>query len=192
VRAEGGGSPPERVYAGPVTLRRVRASDAGAIAAAVGSSLDYLQPWMPWATADAAERRNQLSRVAEADQWWESGVRYTYSVMTSDRGTLVGEIALHRRMGEASAEIGYWIAASQAGRGYATAAGAAITAVALRLPGVTRVEIHCDAANAPSVAIARKLGFRLDRIEERSSAAPGESGRLMIWVRGAEDMPGML
>ncbi|HXW47428.1 MAG TPA: GNAT family protein [Streptosporangiaceae bacterium] len=169
-----------------MTLRRVRASDAGAIAAAVGSSLDYLAPWLPWATAAAAERRNQLSRVAEADQWWESGVRYTYSVVTSDRGTLVGEIALHRRTGEASAEIGYWIAASQAGRGYATAAGAAITAMALALPGVARVEIHCDAANVPSAAIARKLGFRLDRIEERKSAAPGESGRLMIWVRAGD------
>ncbi len=189
MRAEASSSPPERVDAGPVTLRRVRASDAGAIAAAVGASLEYLRPWMPWATAAAAERRSQLSRVAEADQWWESGVRYTYSVVTSDGGTLVGEIALHRRMGEASAEIGYWIAASQAGRGYATAAGAAITAVALALPGVTRVEIHCDAANVPSAAIARKLGFHLDRIEERASAAPGESGRLMIWVRGAGDLP---
>jgi len=191
VRGQEGDGPPERVEAGPVTLRRVRASDAGAIAAAVGASLDYLRLWMPWATTAAAEQRGQLSRVAEADQWWESGVRYTYSVVTSDRGTIVGEIALHPRVGEASAEIGYWIAASQAGRGYATAAGAAITAVALSLPGVSRVEIHCDAANAPSAAIARKLGFRLDRIEERASAAPGESGRLMIWVRDGEVLPGV-
>jgi len=48
---------------------------------------------------------------------------------------------------------------------------------------VDRVEIHCDAANAPSAAIARKLGYRLDRIEERQPEAAGESGRLMIWVR---------
>jgi RimJ/RimL family protein N-acetyltransferase len=191
VRGQEGGGPPERVEAGPVSLRRVRASDAGAIAAAVGASLDYLQPWMPWATPAAAERRGQLSRVAEADQWWESGVRYTYSVVTSDRGTLVGEITLHPRLGEASAEIGYWIAASQAGRGYATAAGAAISEVGLALPGVSQVEIHCDAANVPSAAIARKLGFRLDRIEQRAPAAPGESGRLMIWVRDAGAAAGM-
>jgi len=59
-------------------VRRVRASDAGAIAAAVGASLDHLQPWMPWATSAAAERSNQLARVAEADQRWESGLTYTY------------------------------------------------------------------------------------------------------------------
>jgi RimJ/RimL family protein N-acetyltransferase len=191
VRGQEDGGPPERVEAGPVTLRRVRAADAGAIAAAVGASLDYLQPWMPWATPAAAERRGQLSRVAEADQWWESGVRYTYSVVTSDRGTLVGEITLQPRLGEASAEIGYWIAASQAGRGYATAAGAAITGVALALPGVSRVEIQCDAANVASAAIARKLGFRLDRVEQRAPAVPGETGRLMIWVRDGGDLADM-
>jgi RimJ/RimL family protein N-acetyltransferase len=175
--------PPERVEAGPVVVRRLRASDAGAIAAAVGASLDYLQPWMPWATPAAAERSNQLARVAEADQRWESGLSYTYSVLTAENGTLVGEVALHRRTGDSSVELGYWIAASQAGRGYGTSASAALTSVALGLAGVNRVEIHCDAANVGSAAVARRLGYRLDRIEERHPEASGESGRLMIWVR---------
>jgi RimJ/RimL family protein N-acetyltransferase len=131
-------APPERISAGPVTLRRVRATDAGAIAAAVSASMDHLRPWMPWANAAAGERRSQLTRVAEADQWWESGIGFTYSVVTAAGGTLVGEISLHRRAGDHMAEIGYWIAASQSGRGYATAAGTALTAVALALPGITR------------------------------------------------------
>jgi RimJ/RimL family protein N-acetyltransferase len=168
-------------------VRRLRASDAGAIAAAVGASLDYLQPWMPWATPAAADRSNQLARVAEADQRWESGLSYTYSVLTAENGTLVGEVALHRRTGDSSVELGYWIAASQAGRGYGTSASAALTSVALGLAGVNRVEIHCDAANVGSAAVARRLGYRLDRIEQRHPEASGESGRLMIWVR---DRPG--
>jgi RimJ/RimL family protein N-acetyltransferase len=175
--------PPERVEAGSVVVRRLRASDASAIAAAVGASLDFLKPWMPWATPAAAERSNQLARVAEADQRWESGLSYTYSVLTAETGTLVGEVALHRRTGDSTVELGYWIAAGQAGRGYGTSAGAALTSVALSLAGVNRVEIHCDAANAGSAAVARRLGYRLDRIEERHPEAPGESGRLMIWVQ---------
>ncbi|HSR82977.1 MAG TPA: GNAT family N-acetyltransferase [Streptosporangiaceae bacterium] len=176
-------APPERIEAGPVIIRRVRATDAGAIATAVGNSLEYLGPWMPWATPEAAEPPSQLARVAEADRNWEAGLGYVYSVVTADQGRLVGEIALHRRPADGSVEMGYWIAASQAGQGYGTSAGRALTTVALALPGVDRVEIHCDAANAPSVAIARKLGYRLDRIEERQPEASGESGRLMIWVR---------
>lgn len=177
-----GDVPPERVDAGPVVVRRLHASDAGAIAAAVGASLEYLQPWMPWATPSAADRGTQLARVAEADQRWESGISYTYSVLTAETGTLVGEAALHRRVGDGSVELGYWIAAGQSGRGYGTSASAALTSVALSLSGVNRVEIHCDAANAGSAAVARRLGYRLDRIEERRPEAPGESGRLMIWV----------
>lgn len=180
--AEPAVAPPERVDAGQVILRRVRASDASAIAAAVSASIDHLRPWMPWATWDAAERANQLARVAEADHNWESGLGYVYSVLTVDTGTLVGEIALHRRAGGGTAELGYWISAGHARRGYATLAAAAMTSVALALPGITRVEIQCDAANAPSAAVARKLGYRLDRIEDRHAEAPGESGRLMVWT----------
>jgi RimJ/RimL family protein N-acetyltransferase len=175
-------APPERVEAGPVVIRRVRVSDAGAIAAAVAASLDYLRPWMPWANPGAADRGSQLARVAEADHRWASGLSYTYSVLTAEHGTLVGEIALHRRSADRAIEIGYWIAASQSGRGYASAAAAAMTAAALQLPDVDRAEIHCDAANRASAAIAGKLGYRLDRIEELKPEAPGESGRLMIWI----------
>jgi RimJ/RimL family protein N-acetyltransferase len=186
--------PPERVDAGAVALRRIRSTDAGAVAAAVAGSLEHLRPWMPWATPESADRRSQLARVAEADEMWESGISYIYSVLTADHGTLVGEIGLHRRSGDGSIEIGYWIAGSQARRGFGTSAAAAITDVALALPGVSRVEIHCDEANTASAAIPRKLGYRLDRVEERKPEAPGESGRLMIWVRERSDpeLPGRL
>ena len=113
---------------------------------------------------------------------WEAGTSHVYSVLTADQGTLVGEIGLHRRIDDASAEIGYWIAASQSRRGFGTLAAGAMTSVALALPGVSRVEIHCDEANAASAAIPRKLGYRLDRVEKRMPEAPGESGRLMIWT----------
>jgi len=170
-----------------VILRRIRATDAGAVAAAVAASLDHLRPWMPWASPDAAERRSQMARVGEADEMWESGISHVYSVLTADHGTLIGEISLHRRVGDRSIEIGYWIAGGQARRGFGTSAAAAITPVALALPGVSRVEIHCDEANTASAAIPRKLGYRLDRVEVRQPEAPGESGRLMIWVQERPD-----
>src|SRR5260370_31395524 len=91
--------PPERVDAGAVILRRIRATDAGAVAAAVGASLDHLRPWMPWATPDSADRRSQLARVAEADEMWESGISYIYSVVTAEQGTMVGAHGLHRPCG---------------------------------------------------------------------------------------------
>src|SRR6266704_4348727 len=79
-------SPPERVAAGPLVLRRVHADDAGAIAVAVGASLDHLRPWMPWAIPEAADLRSQLVRVAEADEMWESGTGFIYVMIAGEGG----------------------------------------------------------------------------------------------------------
>ena len=81
-------------------------------------------------------------------------------------------------------EIGYWVRSDRTGRGLATSAASALTASALALDGVSRVEIHCDAANRRSAAIPEKLGYRLDRVETRPPTAPGETERHMIWVFG--------
>jgi RimJ/RimL family protein N-acetyltransferase len=189
--------PPEQVATGPLVLRRVHADDAGAIAVAVGASLEHLRPWMPWATPEAADLRSQLVRVAEADEMWESGTGFIYVMIARDTGPsgpdaagmikdpdgeFVGTIGLHRRLTDDAVEIGYWTVAARTRRGYATAAAQAMTQVALALPGARRVEIHCDAANTASAGVPRKLGYRLDRVEKHEREAPGEQGRRMIWV----------
>ena len=205
--------PPRRVAAGPVVLRRMQPDDAGNLAAVVGESLDHLRPWMPWATKEAADHRTQLARITEAAELWESGTDYIYGIFAAagpggpargpgggdnadpadaggEDGPLVGTIGLHRRAGEDIAEIGYWIAAAHARRGYGTAAARAVTSLAVALPGVRQVQIHCDEENVASAAIPRKIGYRLDRIEAHEPEAPGERGRRMIWVwdRPARDV----
>ena len=189
--------PPERVPAGPLVLRRVHADDAGAIAVAVGASLEHLRPWMPWATPEAADLRSQLVRVAEADELWESGTGFIYVMIATGTGLpgpdapgavkdpdgeFAGTIGLHRRAADDAVEIGYWTVAARTRRGYATAAAQALTEVALALPGTRQVEIHCDEANTASAGVPRKLGYRLDRVEKHEREAPGERGHRMIWV----------
>jgi RimJ/RimL family protein N-acetyltransferase len=200
-RAKRAAGPPERVVAESLVLRKMRPEDAGLIALVVGESLDHLRPWMPWANRDAADARNQLARIIEADELWDSGTDYIYAIFATDEpghdgaasgpddghgdaaeGPLVGTIGLHRRAGEGTIEIGYWIAAAQTRRGYGSAAARAVTSVAEALPGIRQVEIHCDEANVASAAIPRKLGYRLDRVEAHEPEAPGEQGRRMIWV----------
>ena len=171
-----------------MVLRRVRIEDAARIAWAVAASLDHLRPWMPWAVPEAASLQAQLARVAEANELWEAGADYIYSVLprgqdtAAAQDTVAGQAGLHRRPADGGIEIGYWIAVSHTRQGLGTAAAQALTPVALRLPGVKRVEIHCDEANTASCAIPRKLGYRLDRIDAHEPEAPGEQGRRMIWV----------
>ena len=105
----------------------------------------------------------------------------TRSCWPSNR-TLVGEIGLHGRAGDGGIEIGYWIDVRYSGRGLGTEAAGALTSVALALPGVAQAEIHCDEENQASAAIPRKLGYRLDRIDDHEPEAPGERGHRMVWV----------
>ncbi len=90
------------------------------------------------------------------------------------------------RIGPGALEIGYWIDTGHTQRGYAGEAARLLTEAALALPGISRVEIHCDQANHVSARIPPSLGYRLDRIEEDAVEAPGECGRSMIWVMTAE------
>jgi RimJ/RimL family protein N-acetyltransferase len=63
-----------------------------------------------------------------------------------------------------------------------TGAVRALTELGLGLPGIDRIEIHCDAANLRSAAVPQRLHYRLDREETREPAAPGECGREQFWI----------
>ena len=165
-----------------LVLRRVHMDQAEGIALAVGASLDYLKPWMPWATREAAEPRTQRIRVAEADELWESGSDFIYSVLLQPDQTVSGRSGCIAGW-EGGMEIGYWIDVRYAGRGLGTEAARMLTDVALALPGVTRAEIQCGETDQASAFIPRKLGYRLDRIDPHEPEAPGEQGRRMVWVR---------
>jgi RimJ/RimL family protein N-acetyltransferase len=174
--------PPEHIEASRLYLRRRRAGDAAAIASAVAESLAELQAWMPWADRSVAEPAEQRRRLEDVDGHWERGTEYVYLVFRPGEDRVLGSAALHRRVGPGALEIGYWLRTSETGRGIMTEAVRALANTALALPGVDRVEVHCDEANEKSAAIARRLGFRLARTEGAEAKAPAERGRQMVWV----------
>jgi RimJ/RimL family protein N-acetyltransferase len=163
-------------------LSRIRESDAEAIGRAVSVSLDHLRPWMPWATPQAAGTEAQRSRCREVGEFWDGGTEYSYVLRPESSDEVIGCFGLHRRIGPGAIEIGYWVHAGFTGRGYATACARALTEAGLALADVQRVEIHTDEANTISAAIPQRLGYRLDRIDNRVPEAPSETGRMQIWV----------
>lgn len=184
--------PSELLDAGPVVLRRYVADDAAALAEAVNASLEHLRPWMPWAQSPATESA-MATFIASAAAAARLGTEFQYGMFERHGGDggdgdrvgasgVVGGCGLHARSGPGSLDIGYWVGVDRVGRGFATACAAALTEAALAIPGISRVEIHCDVANTASAAVARRLGYRLDGVEARPVAAPGETGRLMVWV----------
>jgi ribosomal-protein-serine acetyltransferase len=173
--------PPEMINAGELVLKRWELAWADEATRAVRESLPELQPFMPWAhddyDIDAARSFIDMS----ASQWAE-GTAFNYAIFTA-LGELVGSCGLMTRMGPGTVEIGYWIRSAHTGRGYATGAVAALTRVALTLPGVERVAIKHAVANPASGRVAAKAGFTEVERLEREPEAPGETGVEVLWER---------
>jgi RimJ/RimL family protein N-acetyltransferase len=162
-------------------LSRTRESDAGQLAHAVGASLDHFRPWLSWATEEAADVQAQRKRCRQAEAHWADGSEYPYVLRPGPSEQVIGGFDLWP-IGPGAVELGYWVHVNFTGRSYATACARALTRAGLALSCVARVEIHIDEANAISAAIPRRLGYRLDRVDELPPEAPAHSGRLQIWV----------
>lgn len=184
------GRPPELLRpAGGITLSRRSPDRSLALNAAVRANLDHLRPWLEWAAeAPTVARTAELTEAGMAA--WDAGTDFIYLVgLDAEPGRVIGSFGLHRRIGPGALEIGYWVGTDHVGRGIATTAARALTGAAFALPGIHRVEIHCDPANTASAAVARRLGFRLDRTVDAPVRAPGETGRKQIWVQERRPTP---
>ena len=172
--------PPEGLELDGFHLRRPTPDDVQALHEAVKASITELHPWMPWAT-EPVEIARQREFIERSETGWASQTTYNYLIIDAG-GALIGTIALMDRIGPGGLEIGYWLRSDATGRGVITRTAARLTDIALALPGVERVEIHCDATNVRSAAVPRRLGYRLDREEQAEATAPGESGLKQYWI----------
>lgn len=179
--------PAERLVRGELVLRRWRRTDARALGAAVGESLDHLRPWMPWAANEPLPAAERQALLARWDRAWDVGDELSYGMFVARR--VVGACSLMRRIGAGGMEIGYWVHSGHLRRGYASTAAAALTDVAFSLPDITRVEIRHDLANLPSSRVPPKLGFQLVGDEPDEVSAPGEVGMSRIWRMTASAWP---
>ncbi|MGX1808407.1 GNAT family N-acetyltransferase [Nocardia sp. NPDC055321] len=167
---------------GDLLIRRWQPDDLVARFEAITTSFAHLHPWMAWlAEPTTLEKQRAYGEIA-AQSWPTTDGDFDYGIFSTD-GAVLGAIAIQDRVGPAALEIGYWCHAEHTGRGVMTRSAEALTRVALALPGIDRAEIHCDAANQRSAAVARRIGYRLDRIAPREKRAPAESGQGMWWIR---------
>jgi RimJ/RimL family protein N-acetyltransferase len=129
-----------------------------AMYAAISASIDHLRPWLAWAAKSQFE--DTLTYLSGAEELWLAGSAYSFAIHAD--GALVGDIACRRTFNNAGneANIGYWIAASVAGRGYGTEAAAAVVQFGFATLGLARQEIRCQVENIASARVAEKIGMQ--------------------------------
>ena len=72
-------------------LRRYQREDAGALAMAIGESLEHLRPWMPWIAPEPLRLEEREELIERWDRDWAAGREYSYGIFQGAR--VVGERA---------------------------------------------------------------------------------------------------
>lgn len=152
-------SPPTHVPeldAGPrYTLRAWRLDDLGMVREA---SLDPLIPLVTTVPADYSE----AAGTAFVERQWGrpvSGAGWPFVIVRTEDGRPVGTVGLWpERHGRAS--LGYWVVGSARGRGAAAAGLRTVSAWALDVLGLARLELYVEPWNTGSVRTAERAGYR--------------------------------
>ena len=144
-----------------VMLRTPQATDHAEWAALREQSREFLTPWEPSWPADDLSRSAFRRRIRRYTEDLRSDQSYAFLIFRSTDGRLVGGLTLANvRRGVAQAgSLGYWVGAPYAGRGYMTAAVAALIPYAFSTLRLHRMEAACIPTNAASIALLEKTGF---------------------------------
>lgn len=106
-----------------------------------------------------------------ADEWRERGYGQS-AVLDRESGAFLGRIGLHHWSVWNEVELGYVLAAHAQGRGLAAEGCRAWIEWARSAPGVEQLIAVIDPGNAPSIGLATRLGFTLDRPGVTPSGVP--------------------
>lgn len=138
-----------------------RAEEAFAV---IMANYEYIREWSHWLDEDfTLEKAREFCRRHEqvlTNETDEIGLRIIY------KGKIVGETGLHEiNRRDKSAEIGYWLAKENTGKGLVTKSLVKLLEYAFDELKLNRIVIKCVPENVKSRAIPEKLGFVQEGIE---------------------------
>jgi RimJ/RimL family protein N-acetyltransferase len=143
---------------------------------ALPDALRYLNDGVPYTREETARQSERLTR-----HWAEYGFGlWAATIAATDR--TIGFVGVAHPLWFTDlaheVEIGWRLHPDAWGHGYATEAGRAALAAARDELGLTRIIAVIDPGNAPSLAVAARLGMTL----ERTVPHPQRPGDILIYV----------
>jgi len=119
-----------------------------------------------------AEVMSHIGGPMDADQVFEMMARQIghwalrgfggWAVQRRDSGSIIGRLGLMRHEGAVDIEIGWVLGRESWGKGYATEGAQVALAFGFDVVGAKQISAHIAPGNAGSIAVATKLGMRLD------------------------------
>ena len=178
---------------GDVVLRPLRRADGAAWRRLRIGDRQYIERWdatspLTWrerhSVAGWREHRAALVHAARR------GACLPFAITVD--GAFAGQVTVGgmARGAVCSGWVGYWVASSMTGGGVASTAVALAVAHALGSVGLHRVEATIDPENAPSRAVAERVGMRREGLLRRYLDIAGQWRDHLLYAITVEELPG--
>jgi len=143
-------------------LRLVREEDAEEMFLRVDQNREHLRQWMPWLD-ETRSSFDTFNFVRRSLQGATTGTLFSYALRLD--GELVGVVAFNSiEKINHCATLGYWLAKSQTGKGYMTAAVKALIDEGFQHLELNRIQARVGTANYPSQAVCDRLGLKTEGV----------------------------
>jgi [ribosomal protein S5]-alanine N-acetyltransferase len=172
-----------------VTLRAPQNADYSEWAALREASRDFLTPWEPTWPADDLTRAAFRRRIRRYSEDQRSDLAYPFFIFRKSDQVLVGGLTLANiRRGCAQAgSLGYWMGAPYARHGHMTAAVTALIPFGFGTLRLHRIEAACIPANAASIRLLEKTGFRREGFARQYLCIDGVWQDHLLYARLKDD-----
>ena len=171
-----------------VTLRYPRFEDQAEYVELLRVSRELHRPWEPQRPQGAPPTASQETFMAWLMGGDDPRTERMLLCQKTD-GLIVGRFHLNEIVRGAfqSAYMSYWVGAPFAGQGLMREGMELVLEHAFKTVGLHRVEANIQPANAPSLALAKGAGFRLEGRSERYLKIAGEWADHERWAMTVED-----
>ena len=172
-----------------VFLRAPQMADYTEWATLREASRDFLTPWEPTWPADDLTRGSFRRRIKRYLEDQRGDLAYPFFIFRKSDGILVGGLTLANiRRGCAQAgNLGYWMGAAYAGKGYMTGAVAAVLPFTFGTLRLHRVEAACIPANVASIRLLEKTGFQREGFARKYLCIDGVWQDHLLFARLKDD-----
>ena len=144
-----------------IHIRPFKTVDAAELQTAVLESVGHLGPWLDWATPrySLTDARDWF---VESRTLWARESTYRWLITDEQSCRILGSVEIDRPvLGGGVGRMGYWIRRQALGKGICTRASRAVLGHVFHRGLFEQVDLYIDPANAPSLAVAQKLGAHL-------------------------------
>lgn len=161
-----------------LTLRSFDRADAAELFAVVDQNRAYLRPWLSWVDV-TLKPEHSLAFIEDSLRQTEEQQGIALGIFLE--GKIIGSIGMYLwQHALRKAQIGYWIAREQQGKGLMTQCLRPFIDFLFHQLGLNKIEIHFVPTNTRSAVIAEKFQAKIEGILRDSYLSNGKLCDLVI------------